>query len=93
MRRYQVPIRGRGRDSGRWNQHDSRFSYVDIASQIVQQMSIPLGMFVGRGLLNGGMDTLHPLAIQGTYRSMNPSLNMGLMEQGVNRIVVEDVQV
>lgn len=32
IRGYQVPIRGRGRDCGCWNQHDSRFSYVDIAS-------------------------------------------------------------
>lgn len=98
IRGDQGPIRGRGRDSGPWNQRDSRFSSVDIASQIVQQGSVPPGMFAGRGLSsvsnaygpswgpfgmvpgmpNGGMDTLHPLGLQGTYRSINPSMNMGL---------------
>nr|GEZ49091.1 zinc finger CCCH domain-containing protein 41 [Tanacetum cinerariifolium] len=94
IRGDQGPIRGRGRDY----QRDSRFSSVDIASQIVQQGSVPPGMFAGRGLStvsnaygpswgpfgmvpgmpNGGMDTLHPLGLQGTYRSINPSMNMGL---------------
>ncbi|KAJ9540560.1 hypothetical protein OSB04_027066 [Centaurea solstitialis] len=130
------PIRGRGRDAGIWNQRDPRFSSVDIASQIVQQGSVPPGLFAGRGLPNvsnaygaswsafglvpgmpnGGLDTLHPLGLQGTYRSINPSMNMGMglarqrcrdfeeqgfclrgdmcpMEHGVNRIVVEDVQI
>ena len=67
------------------------------------------------GMPNGGMDALHPLGLQGTFRSaINPTLSMGIprqrcrdfeergfclrgdmcpMEHGVNRIVVEDVQV
>ncbi|KAA8530207.1 hypothetical protein F0562_004916 [Nyssa sinensis] len=44
--------RGRGRESGSWSQRDSRFSSVDIASQMVQQGSIPPSMFAGRGLPN-----------------------------------------
>ncbi|KAH7577320.1 hypothetical protein ACOSQ2_001841 [Xanthoceras sorbifolium] len=43
------PGRGRGRDSGPWNR-DSRFSSVDIASQMVQPGSIAPGLFAGRGL-------------------------------------------
>ncbi|XP_075674568.1 zinc finger CCCH domain-containing protein 41 [Castanea sativa] len=46
------PGRGRGRDSGSWNQRDSRFSSVDIASQMVQQGSIPPSLYNGRGLPN-----------------------------------------
>ncbi|KVI09192.1 zinc finger CCCH domain-containing protein 41-like isoform X1 [Cynara cardunculus var. scolymus] len=92
------PIRGRGRDAGLWSQRDSRFSSVDIASQIVQQGSVPPSLFAGRGvptvsnaygaswsafglipgIPNGGLDTLHPLGLQGTYRSINPSMNMGM---------------
>ncbi|KAH7532473.1 hypothetical protein FEM48_Zijuj04G0023700 [Ziziphus jujuba var. spinosa] len=45
------PGRGRGRDSGLWNQRDARFS-ADIASQMVQQGSIPGSLFSGRGLTN-----------------------------------------
>lgn len=129
------PGRGRGRDSGSWNQRDSRFSSVDIASQMVQQGSIPSNMYNGRGLSNvsnaqgaswnafglitglptGGLETLHSIGLQGTLRpSINSSMNMGIprqrcrdfeergfclrgdicpMEHGVNRIVIEDVQV
>ncbi|KAI9176304.1 hypothetical protein LWI28_001022 [Acer negundo] len=43
------PGRGRGRDSGSWNR-DSRFSSVDIASQMVQPGSMAPGLFAGRGL-------------------------------------------
>ncbi|KAJ9562937.1 hypothetical protein OSB04_008097 [Centaurea solstitialis] len=43
-------VRGRGRDSGFWNQRDPRFSSIDIASQIVQQGSVPHSLFAGRGL-------------------------------------------
>lgn len=126
--------RGRGRDSGTWNQRDSRFSSVDIASQMVQPGSIAPSLFAGRGLPNipnsqsaswstfglipgvpnGGLDTLHPMGLQGTLRPPLNSLNMGItrqrcrdfeergfclrgdmcpMEHGVNRIVIEDVQV
>ncbi|XP_050224490.1 zinc finger CCCH domain-containing protein 41 [Mercurialis annua] len=46
------PGRGRGRDSASWNPRDSRFSSVDIASQMVQQGSITPGLFAGRGLQN-----------------------------------------
>ena len=126
--------RGRGRDSGAWNQRDSRFSSVDITSQMVQG-SITPGLFAGRGLTNvsnaqnaswntfglipripgGGLDALHSISLQGTLRPpLHSSLNIGIprqrcrdfeergfclrgdmcpMEHGVNRIVVEDVQV
>lgn len=77
------------RGRGNWNQHDPRFNSVDIASRIVPQGPVP-PLFAGRGLPNvstaygpswsafglvpgipnGGLDTL--------YRSMNPSMNMGL---------------
>ncbi|KAK9061707.1 hypothetical protein SSX86_018890 [Deinandra increscens subsp. villosa] len=78
-------IRGRGRDSGVWPQHD-------IASQMGP------GLFGGRGLPtvsnaygpswgafalvpglpNGGLDPLHSIGLQGGYRSINPSMSMGL---------------
>lgn len=67
------------------------------------------------GLPNGGMDTLHSIGLQRTFRPpINPSMNVGVprqrcrdfeergfclrgdmcpMEHGLNRIVVEDVQV
>ncbi|OMO69372.1 hypothetical protein COLO4_29094 [Corchorus olitorius] len=45
------PGRGRGRD-GFWNQRDSRFNSVDIASQMVQPGSIAPGLFAGRGMPN-----------------------------------------
>lgn len=125
--------RGRGRDS--WNQRDSRFGAVDIASQLVPQGPIAPNLFRGRGLPNvsnaqsaswnafglipgipnGSLDPLHSIGLQGTLRpTLNSSLNMGIprqrcrdfeergfclrgdmcsMEHGVNRIVVEDVQV
>ncbi|KAJ7970796.1 Zinc finger CCCH domain-containing protein 41 [Quillaja saponaria] len=46
------PGKGRGRDSGSWNQRDSRFNSNDVASQMVQQGSIPPIMYTGRGLPN-----------------------------------------
>lgn len=129
------PGRGRGRDSGSWSQRDSRFSSIDIASQMVHQGSIAPNLFAGRGLPNvpnaqsaswnafglipgmpnGGLDTVHSIGLQATLRpAVNSSLNMGIprqrcrdfeergfclrgdmcpMEHGVNRIVIEDVQV
>ncbi|KAI4350656.1 hypothetical protein L6164_005090 [Bauhinia variegata] len=45
-------IRGRGRESGSWNQRDSRFSSLDVASQMLQQGSIPPSLYTGRGLPN-----------------------------------------
>ncbi|XP_057983383.1 zinc finger CCCH domain-containing protein 41 [Malania oleifera] len=42
--------RGRGRDSGTWNQRDSRFNSVDIASQMIQQGSVPPSLYAGRGM-------------------------------------------
>ncbi|KAG6588947.1 zinc finger CCCH domain-containing protein 41-like [Cucurbita moschata] len=42
--------RGRGRESAPWNQFDSRFSPVDIASQIVHHGPFPPRLFAGRGL-------------------------------------------
>ncbi|KAK6256428.1 hypothetical protein SCA6_017733 [Theobroma cacao] len=96
------PGRGRGRDSTSWNQRDSRFNSVDIASQMVQPRSVAPGLFAGRGLSNvtnaqspswsafglmsgipnGGLDTLHPIGLQGALRPpMNSSLNMGIPRQ------------
>ncbi|KAK6913077.1 RNA recognition motif domain [Dillenia turbinata] len=121
--------RGRGRELA------SRFNSVDLASQMVQQGSIPSTLFPARalphasnaqsaswgtfglipGIPNGGIDTLHSLGLQGSLGpAINPSLNVGIsrqrcrdfeergfclrgdlcpMEHGVNRIVIEDVQV
>ncbi|XP_020226041.1 zinc finger CCCH domain-containing protein 41 [Cajanus cajan] len=44
--------RGRGRDSGFWNQRESRFGSMDVASQMVQQGPIPPSLYAGRGLPN-----------------------------------------
>ncbi|KAF8408289.1 hypothetical protein HHK36_007438 [Tetracentron sinense] len=47
--------RGRGRGSGPWNLHDTRFSSVDtldFASQMALQGSAPPSLFTGRGLPN-----------------------------------------
>ncbi|XP_059670116.1 zinc finger CCCH domain-containing protein 41-like [Cornus florida] len=46
------PGRGRVRETGYWSQRDSRFSSVDIASQMVQQGFVPPTLFAGRGLPN-----------------------------------------
>ncbi|WCJ20998.1 Zinc finger CCCH domain-containing protein 41 [Euphorbia peplus] len=89
--------RGRGRDSGSWNQRD-RFSSVDIASQMVQHGSITPGLFPGRGLPNqnaswnafglipaipnGGLEALHSIGLQGTLRPVvNNALTMGIPRQ------------
>lgn len=127
--------RGRGRESGFWNQRESRFGSMDVASQMVPQGSIPPSLYAGRGLPNvsnaqnaawntfglipavpnGGLDMLHPMGLQGTLRApISSSLNVNIprqrcrdfeergfclrgdmcpMEHGVNRIVIEDVQV
>ncbi|KAH0775101.1 hypothetical protein KY290_012238 [Solanum tuberosum] len=44
--------RGRGRDLNAWGQRDSRFSSVDIASQLFPQGSVTPGLFTGRGVEN-----------------------------------------
>ncbi|KAH0710908.1 hypothetical protein KY284_012335 [Solanum tuberosum] len=44
--------RGRGRDLNAWGQRDSRFSSVDIASQLFPQGSVTPGQFTGRGVEN-----------------------------------------
>ncbi|XP_054815094.1 zinc finger CCCH domain-containing protein 41 isoform X1 [Prosopis cineraria] len=44
--------RGRGRELGSWNQRDSRFSSIDVASQMMQQGPIPSSLYSGRGLPN-----------------------------------------
>ncbi|XP_059643519.1 zinc finger CCCH domain-containing protein 41 [Cornus florida] len=46
------PGRGRGREFGSWSHLDSRFSSVEIATQMVQQRSVPPSLFAGRGLPN-----------------------------------------
>jgi RNA-binding protein 26 len=44
--------RGRGRESGFWNQRESRFNSMDVASQMVQQGPIHPALYPGRGLPN-----------------------------------------
>lgn len=44
--------RGRGRESSFWNQRESRFGSMDVASQMVQQGSMPPSLYAGRGLPN-----------------------------------------
>ncbi|CAJ1946657.1 unnamed protein product [Sphenostylis stenocarpa] len=44
--------RGRGRESGFWNQREPRFGSMDVASQMVPQGSIPPSLYAGRGLPN-----------------------------------------
>ncbi|KAA3464317.1 zinc finger CCCH domain-containing protein 41-like [Gossypium australe] len=46
------PGRGRGRDNSSWNQRDSRFNSIDIASQMVHPGSVAPSLFAGRGLPN-----------------------------------------
>ncbi|CAK9176152.1 unnamed protein product [Ilex paraguariensis] len=96
------PGRGRGRESGSWSQRDSRFSSIDIASQMVQQGAVPPNFLAGRGvpvasntqsaswgsfglvpgIPNGGLDSLHPLALHGTLGpSINPSLSTCIPRQ------------
>ncbi|XVF60243.1 hypothetical protein PTKIN_Ptkin08bG0029200 [Pterospermum kingtungense] len=95
------PGRGRGRDNS-WNQRDSRFNSVDIASQMVQPGSVAPNLFAGRGLPNVsnaqspswgafglmpgipncGLDTLHPIGLQGALRPpLNSSLTMRIPRQ------------
>ncbi|GAB4849246.1 hypothetical protein Ancab_004057 [Ancistrocladus abbreviatus] len=45
-------VRGRGRDTSSWQQHDSRFTSVDIASQMAQPGSVASAMLAGRGIPN-----------------------------------------
>lgn len=111
-------IRSRGRDSGLWSQPvpPGLFGGRGLPN-VSNAYGANWGAFgLVPGMSNGGMDSLHPLGLQGAYRSINPSMNMGLglarqrcrdfeeqgfclrgdmcpMEHGVNRIVVEDVQV
>ncbi|MBA0769150.1 hypothetical protein Gotri_017913, partial [Gossypium trilobum] len=73
------PGRGRGRDNSSWNQHDSRFNFVDIASQMVQPGSIAPGAFLAN-------------VVETEERGFCLRGDMCPMEHGVNRIVVEDVQ-
>ncbi|MCD7462939.1 hypothetical protein HAX54_049651 [Datura stramonium] len=91
------PGRGRGRESGAWGPCESRFSSIDIASQLVPPL-----LYTGRGLQNvssgqssswnafgmipgipnGGIDTLHTLGLQGTLRTaLNPAMSMGMPRQ------------
>lgn len=126
--------RGRGKNPGSWNEHDSRFSSVDFAGQMVLG-SGSASLFSGRGmppvssaqsapwnafslvpgLPNGGSDTYNSLGLRRTLRGpINSSISVGIprqrcgdfeergfclrgdmcpLEHGVNRIVVDDVQV
>ncbi|KAJ8546356.1 hypothetical protein K7X08_018939 [Anisodus acutangulus] len=91
------PGRGPGRESGAWGPCESRFSSIDIASQLV-----PPFLYTGRGMQNFsggqssswnafgmvpgipncGLDTLHTLGLQGTLRTaLNPAMSMGIPRQ------------
>ncbi|KAI7750376.1 hypothetical protein M8C21_014702 [Ambrosia artemisiifolia] len=78
-------IRGRGRDSGVWTQHEmaSQMGPGLFGGRGLPNVSNAYGPSWGAfalvpGLPNGGMDPLHSLGLQGAYRSINPSMNMGL---------------
>ncbi|XP_022752236.1 zinc finger CCCH domain-containing protein 41-like [Durio zibethinus] len=95
------PGRGRGRDNSSWNQRDSRFNSVGVASQMVQPGSVVPSLFAGRGLPNvsnaqspswsafglmagipnGGLESLHPIGLQGALRPPMNSLNLGIPHQ------------
>ncbi|XP_076942595.1 zinc finger CCCH domain-containing protein 41-like [Bidens hawaiensis] len=78
-------IRGRGRDSGGWNQRDmaSQMGPSLFGGRGLPTVSNAYGPSWGAfalvpGLPNGGLDPLHSLGLQGAYRSINPSMNMSL---------------
>ncbi|KAK9067314.1 hypothetical protein SSX86_014640 [Deinandra increscens subsp. villosa] len=85
-------VRGGRRDSSQLSQCEPRFSSVDIASQMVQQGSVPHSLFAGRGLAmvsnshgqscsqfpNGGLDTFHRFGLQGTYSLSQLNLPLSL---------------
>ncbi|KAK1410093.1 hypothetical protein QVD17_36626 [Tagetes erecta] len=78
-------IRGRGRDSGGWTQRDmaSQRGPGLFGGRGLPTVSNAYGPSWGAfamvpGLPNGGLDPLHSLGLQGAYRSINPSMNMGL---------------
>ncbi|KAL5725468.1 hypothetical protein ACHQM5_008609 [Ranunculus cassubicifolius] len=86
--------RGRGRGTGAWNPHDMNFSPIDtldFASQMPPQGPNHNGVFAGRGLQpfgmipgmpNGGLDTIHPLGMQGALGpQMNQSMGIGISRQ------------
>ncbi|KAI3793932.1 hypothetical protein L1987_36555 [Smallanthus sonchifolius] len=78
-------IRSRGRDSGVWTQRDigSQMGPGLFGGRGLPTVSNAYGPSWGAfalvpGLPNGGLDPLHSLGLQGAYRSINPSMNMGL---------------
>ncbi|XP_059294190.1 zinc finger CCCH domain-containing protein 41-like [Lycium ferocissimum] len=87
------PGRGRGRESGAWGPCESRFSTIDIASQLIPPLlytgrgvqnvsSGPSSSWMVPGISNGGFDTLHTLGLQGTLRTaLNPAMSMGIPRQ------------
>ncbi|GAB4846716.1 hypothetical protein Ancab_025722 [Ancistrocladus abbreviatus] len=88
-------VRGRGRDTSSWPQRDSRFSSVDVTSQMAQLGSVPSAIFATNsqsgswsnfglipGIPSGGVDAIHPLGLQGTLGTpINPSLTLGIPRQ------------
>ncbi|XP_044502345.1 zinc finger CCCH domain-containing protein 41 isoform X2 [Mangifera indica] len=64
------PARGRGRDSGSWNQRDSRFSTVDFAAQMVQPVPVAPSLFAGRGLPNVSNSQSAPWSAYGLIPSL-----------------------
>ncbi|KAM7267483.1 hypothetical protein ACFE04_009649 [Oxalis oulophora] len=91
----QGPGRGRGRDFGGWNR-DSRFNAIEgpIGPSIFAGRGMPSvpnaqsGSWNAFGLVplprmlpNGGLDTLHPIGLQGIRPPLNSSMTMGIPRQ------------
>ncbi|KAK7316464.1 hypothetical protein VNO77_35520 [Canavalia gladiata] len=84
--------RGRGRESGFWNQRESRFGSMDVASQMVQQGSIPPSLYPGRGLpnvsnaQNASWNTfgLIPAVPNGGLDMLHPMGLQGTLRQPIN---------
>ncbi|XP_071734987.1 zinc finger CCCH domain-containing protein 41-like [Rutidosis leptorrhynchoides] len=81
-------IRGRGRDNGHWSQSidmalQGHLPPSPFAGRGLASVSNAYGASWGAyglvpGMGNGGLDTIHPLALQGAYRSINPCMNVGM---------------
>ncbi|KAK1440889.1 hypothetical protein QVD17_06722 [Tagetes erecta] len=78
-------IRGRGRGPGIWTQRDlaSQMGPGLFGGRGLPTVPNAYGTSWGAfglvpGLPNGALDPLQPLGLQGAYRSINPSMNMGL---------------
>ncbi|KAK7271650.1 hypothetical protein RJT34_27727 [Clitoria ternatea] len=84
--------RGRGRESGFWSQREPRFGSMDVASQMVQQGSIPPSLYTGRGLPsvsnapNASWNTfgLIPAVQNGGLDMLHPMGLQGTLRQPIN---------